>query len=272
MRRIAFIGLLLCAAACSREAIPEAWEVAVSRAVTGGEKMLVVGQKNGVEQLRGILIPSAEENTPARWEEPKPTWPGTDERLDLYVISPVPDGEQLPHSISAAAGKTWMVDYLPSTYKPASFSLTHLMAKLQVHIRVDNHPEQPEPLNATIALHTTADIDYPHKALTNLSGRSSGNVSLGTFTQDPSDNWVSAELLVLPQTLPQGELCLRFEVSGGDAYTFTPDTDLPLLAGKVNHLYLGVAYEQSKVIQIGSGTSVSDWNDGGSQSEEAAEA
>ena len=66
MRRIAFIGLLLCAAACSREAIPEAWEVAVSRTVTGGEKMLVVGQKDGVEQLSGILIPSAEENTPAR--------------------------------------------------------------------------------------------------------------------------------------------------------------------------------------------------------------
>ncbi|MGN0047914.1 MAG: fimbrillin family protein [Bacteroides sp.] len=270
MRRIAFIGLLLCAAACSREAIPEAWEVAVSRAVTGGEKMLVVGQKDGVEQLRGILIPSAEENTPATWEGTKPTWPVTDDRLDLYVISPVPDGDQLPHSIRAAAGKTWMVDYLPSAYKPASFSLTHLMAKLQVHIRVDNHPEQPEPLNATIALHTTADIDYPRKGVTNLSGRSSGNVSLGTFTQDPSGNWVSAELLVLPQTLPQGEVCLRFEVNSGDAYTFTPDTDLPLLAGKVNHLYLGVAYEQSKLIQIGGGTSVSDWNDGGTQSEEAA--
>lgn len=256
---------------CNKEKVQETWDVAVSRATTNEENILVVGKKNGNEQLRGILIPSTIENTTAQWQGATPVWPGSD-NLEMFVVSPVPTNGILPKSISADDGKIWMVDYLPSTYKPSKFTLEHLMAKLKVHIRINNNPNHKKPLNTKMALHTEADIDYPNKALKNLSGRSSYNVSLGSFTEDEeTDNWVSDELLILPQTLAKGKKCLRFTVSGGDEYTFTPDEDLVLQAGKINHLYLGVAFENLELILIGSGTSITNWSDGGFNKGEAIE-
>ena len=75
----------------------------------------------------------------------------------------------------------------------------------------------------------------------------------------------------MPQTLEEGKECLRFTVSGGGEYTFTPNKDLVLQAGKINHLYLGVAFENLELILIGSGTSIADWNNGGSVGGEATE-
>ena len=273
MKRVGIVGLimLLLMSCHGEDGMQETWDVAVSRATTNGENILVVGKKNGSEQLRGILIPSTSENTLAQWQGTTPSWPGND-NLEMVVVSPVPNNGVLPQSINANDGKIWMVDYLPSTYKPTKFTMEHLMAKLKIHIRISNNPSHKKPLNTKMTLHTAADIDYPNKALKNLSGRSSNNVSLGSFTEDgETDNWVSDELLILPQTLARGKKCLRFTVSGGDEYTFTPDEDLTLQAGKINHLYLGVAFENLELILIGSGTSITDWNDGGSNSGEAIE-
>lgn len=274
MKKIGIIGLfilLLISCKSNEDEILNTWDVAVSRATTNGENILVVGKKNGNEQLRGILIPSTNENTTAQWQGNTPIWPGTDE-LEMYVLSPAPTNDMLPQTINVNDGKIWMVDYLPSTYKPSKFTLEHLMAKLKVHIRINNNPNHKKPLNTKIALHTEADIDYPNKGLKKLSGRSSYNVSLGSFTEDgETDNWVSDELLILPQTLERGRKCLRFTISGGDEYTFTPDEDLVLQAGKINHLYLGVAFENLELILIGNGTSITDWNDEGSNSGEATE-
>ena len=273
MKKVGIVGLimLLLMSCHGEDGMQETWDVAVSRATTNGENILVVGKKNGSEQLRGILIPSTSENTLAQWQGTTLSWPGND-NLEMVVVSPVPNNGVLPQNINANDGKIWMVDYLPSTYKPTTFTLEHLMAKLKVHIRISNNPNHKRPLNTKMTLHTTADIDYPNKALKNLSGRSSYNVSLGSFTEDgETDNWVSDELLILPQTLARGKKCLRFTVSGGDEYTFTPDEDLVLQAGKINHLYLGVAFENLELILIGSGTSITDWNDGGSNSGEAIE-
>ena len=273
MKRIGIVGLimLLLMSCHGEDGMQETWDVAVSRATTNGENILVVGKKNGSEQLRGILIPSISENSLAQWQGTTPSWPGSD-NLEMFVVSPVPTNGILPKSISVDDGKIWMVDYLPSTYKPNKFTLEHLMAKLKVHIRINNNPNHKKPLNTKVSLHTRADIDYPNKGLKNLSGRSSYNVSLGSFTEDgDTDNWVSDELLILPQTLERGRKCLRFTVSGGDEYTFTPNEDLVLQAGKINHLYLGVAFENLDLILIGNGTSITDWNDGGSNSGEATE-
>ena len=268
---VGLIMLLLMSCQSSEDGMQETWDVAVSRATTNGENILVVGKKNGNEQLRGILIPSASENSLAQWQGTKPSWPGND-NLEMFVVSPVPEDGELPRSISVSDGKIWMVDYLPSTYKPSKFTLEHLMAKLKVHIRISNNPNHKCPLNTRMVLHTEADIDYPNKGLKNLSGRSRYNVSLGSFTEDgETDNWVSDELLILPQTLEKGKKCLRFTVSGGDEYTFTPNEDLVLQAGKINHLYLGVAFENLELILIGNGTSITDWTDGGSSSGEAVE-
>ena len=274
MKNIGIVGLimlLLMSCQSSEDGMQETWDVAVSRATTNGENILVVGKKNGNEQLRGILIPSASENSLAQWQGTKPSWPGND-NLEMFVVSPVPEDGELPRSISVSDGKIWMVDYLPSTYKPSKFTLEHLMAKLKVHIRISNNPNHKCPLNTRMVLHTEADIDYPNKGLKNLSGRSRYNVSLGSFTEDgETDNWVSDELLILPQTLEKGKKCLRFTVSGGDEYTFTPNEDLVLQAGKINHLYLGVAFENLELILLGGGTSITDWTDGGSNSGEAVE-
>ena len=274
MKRIGIVGLimlLLMSCQSSEDGMQETWDIAVSRTTTNGENISVVGKKNGSEQLRGILIPSTSENSLAQWENPKPSWPGSN-NLEMFVVSPVPSDKELPQSINASDGKIWMVDYLPSTYKPNKFTLEHLMAKLKVHIRINNNPNHKKPLNTKVSLHTRADIDYPNKGLKNLSGRSSYNVSLGSFTEDgDTDNWVSDELLILPQTLERGRKCLRFTVSGGDEYTFTPNEDLVLQAGKINHLYLGVAFENLELILIGNGTSITDWNDGGSNNGEATE-
>ena len=274
MKNIGIVGLimlLLMSCQSSEDGMQETWDIAVSRTTTNGENIFVVGKKNGSEQLRGILIPSTSENSLAQWENPKPSWPGSN-NLEMFVVSPVPSDKELPQSINASDGKIWMVDYLPSTYKPNKFTLEHLMAKLKVHIRINNNPNHKKPLNTKVSLHTRADIDYPNKGLKNLSGRSSYNVSLGSFTEDgDTDNWVSDELLILPQTLERGRKCLRFTVSGGDEYTFTPNEDLVLQAGKINHLYLGVAFENLELILIGNGTSITDWNDGGSNNGEATE-
>ena len=274
MKKIGIVGLimlLLMSCQSSEDGMQETWDIAVSRTTTNGENILVVGKKNGSEQLRGILIPSTSENSLAQWENPKPSWSGSN-NLEMFVVSPVPSDKELPQSINASDGKIWMVDYLPSTYKPNKFTLEHLMAKLKVHIRINNNPNHKKPLNTKVSLHTRADIDYPNKGLKNLSGRSSYNVSLGSFTEDgDTDNWVSDELLILPQTLERGRKCLRFTVSGGDEYTFTPNEDLVLQAGKINHLYLGVAFENLELILIGNGTSITDWNDGGSNNGEATE-
>ena len=273
MKRIGIVGLimLLLMSCHGEDGMQETWDVAVSRATTNGENIFVVGKKNGSEQLRGILIPSTSENSLAQWENPKPSWSGSN-NLEMFVVSPVPSDKELPQSINASDGKIWMVDYLPSTYKPNKFTLEHLMAKLKVHIRINNNPNHKKPLNTKASLHTRADIDYPNKGLKNLSGRSSYNVSLGSFTEDgDTDNWVSDELLILPQTLERGRKCLRFTVSSGDEYTFTPNEDLVLQAGKINHLYLGVAFENLELILIGNGTSITDWNDGGSNNGEATE-
>ena len=273
MKKVGIVGLimLLLMSCQSEDGMQETWDVAVSRATTNGENILVVGKKNGSEQLRGILIPSTSENTLAQWQGNTPSWPGNN-NLEMFVVSPVPNNGVLPQNINVNDGKIWMVDYLPSTYKPSKFTLEHLMAKLKVHIRINNNPNHKKPLNTKMALHTEADIDYPNKALKNLSGRSSYNVSLGSFTEDgETDNWVSDELLILPQALTKGKKCLRFTVSGGDEYTFTPDEDLVLQAGKINHLYLGVAFENLELILIGSGTSITDWSDGGFNKGEAIE-
>ena len=275
MRNIGIVGfmMLLLISCHSEDGMQEAWNVAVSRVATNGENILVVGKKDGNEQLRGILIPSTSENTTAQWKGATPSWPGND-NLEMYVVSPIPDDSNLPTRIDVNDGKIWMIDYLSSTFKPDKFSLKHLMAKLRVHIRISNNIDHKRPLNTQMALYTQAFVDYPNKRVKSLSGRNGYNVSLGDFVEDESgdtDNWISNELLILPQTLEEGKECLRFTVSGGGEYTFTPNEDLVLQAGKINHLYLGVAFENLELILIGSGTSIADWNNGGSVGGEATE-
>lgn len=265
MKKCSIIGLIfLLLAACENLEVEapqqEAWNVTLSRSVTNGEYVWVVGKKDNVTQFCGILIPSTVEGETAQWQGNKPVWP-INEELDLFVISPVPYDNEIPQKVNVNDNKTWMVEYLPSTYKPKQFTLTHLMGKLKVHIRISNDTDHQQPQQVQMTLHTEADIDYPNKALKNLSGKSNRNISLGNFSKETedgqADNWVSQEILILPQTLKKGEKCLSFTDNNGNEYSFTPDKDLILLPGKVSHLYLGFAMNQ--LIFLGNEISITPW-------------
>ena len=258
---IAFITLLLIACNDEEAIQQETWDVALSRATTNGQHVQVVGRKDGNEKLRGTLIPATTENGTAQWQGETPSWPGND-YLDMFVISPVPKDGNIPQSVDVNDGKTWMIDYLPSCHKPNQFTLTHLMAKLKVHIRISNDDNHQKPQQVQMSLHTQANIDYPNKGLKDLSGKSNKNVSLGDFSKDTdeeesADNWVSNEMLILPQILEKGVTCLYFTNQNGKEYTFTPEKDLLLLAGKVSHLFLGIAMDQ--LIFLGDGITITPW-------------
>ena len=257
----AFITLLLIA--CNNEEViqQEIWDVALSRSATNGQHVQVVGRKDGNEKLRGTLIPATTEHGTAQWQGEAPSWPGND-NLDMFVISPVPEDGDILQSVHVNDGKTWMIDYLPSCYKPNQFTLTHLMAKLKVHIRISNDANHQQPQHVQMSLHTQANIDYPTKCLKNLAGKSDKNISLGNFSKDTNeeegaDNWTSNEILILPQTLEKGITCLYFTDKNGKEYTFTPEKDLLLLAGKVSHLFLGIAMDQ--LIFLGDGITITPW-------------
>jgi hypothetical protein len=69
MKKIGIIGLfILLFTFCngSEDEIQDTWDVTVSRATTNGENIMVIGKKNGNDQLHGILIPSKNENTMAQ--------------------------------------------------------------------------------------------------------------------------------------------------------------------------------------------------------------
>ena len=270
---IAFITLLLIA--CNNEEViqQETWDVVLSRTATNGQHVKVVGKKNSTKKLDGVLIPSSSENEAAQWKGEKPSWP-ENENLEMFVISPIPEGNEIPQSVHVNDGQTWMIDYLPSCYKPNQFTLTHLMAKLKVHIRISNDENHQQPKNVKMTLYTEAEIDYSGKKLKNHSGKNEKNVSLGDFSKDDnaeegSDNWTCNDILIIPQILEKGKVCLIFTDSNGKEYTFTPEKDLTLLPGKVSHLFLGIAMDQ--LIFIGDGIAITPWDSETSNSGNAEE-
>lgn len=258
---IAFITLLLIA--CNNEEViqQETWDVVLSRTATNGQHVKVIGKKDGTKILDGILIPSSSENETALWQDTPPSWPGND-YLEMYVISPVPEDGDIPQIVDVNEGKTWMIDFLPSCHKPNQFTLTHLMAKLKVHIRINNDENHQQPKNVKMTLFTEAEIDYSGKKLKNHSGKNDKNVPLGDFSKDDnteegSDNWICNDILIIPQTLEKGKVCLVFTDSNGKEYTFTPEKDLILLPGKVSHLFLGIAVNQ--LIFLSDGVAITPW-------------
>lgn len=250
----------------------ETWDISISRSATNGENILVIGEKEGQEKLRGVLHPSESEGGTAQWQGSKPSWPGNEE-LDMFVVTPAPNDGQLPQRVNVNEQKVWMIDFLSSAYKPTHFSMKHLMAKLQVHIRIEDAPDFAKPMNVQMALHTEAFIDYPNKCLNNLVGRNYNafNVQIEDFVKDDKDNWVSSSFLVVPQILEHGKPCLSFTIDGSQIYSFTPKTDLALIAGKINHLYLGAAYSEQILLLLNENLNITDWNNDGNSSGDAIE-
>lgn len=243
--------------------VADDWKVYFSRST--GENLTVALRYNETISY-GTLIPAADANTPATWlNDIEPTWPASGQ---VEVITFSPAVTELPTTVDATENIAYIMDYTTCTVdnKPASFTMTHLMAQLEVHIKLHDEAEHHfAPKDATVSLNTTATVDYSNKSLMAPYTRNYA-FSLGTFTKEGDDNtatdenWVNTAQVVIPQTLEAGTPCLTFK-AGEHTYVFTPDNDITLIAGKKTRLYLGVAY-QNAYVTLGDVT-VADWNDGG---------
>jgi len=240
------------------------WEVAVSRNVTGGEYVTVALRYGGTVSS-ATLVPADTEGGTATWlNELKPQWPA-DEQTSVEAIAFCPVVDELPATVSAADGKAWLMDYKTCTSgsKPASFTLEHLMAQLEVHIQLhDDAEHHHRPEDAVVRLVPTATVNYAGKKLE--ADAVPGDFVLTAFDREnesygSDENWVNTAQVVIPQTLAKGQPCLTFR-AGDKTYTFVPENDIELQAGQKTKLYLGVAYENATVAL--EGITISPWNTG----------
>ena len=279
-------AMLALASGCTQtdDAAPmpdEAWQVSLSRSTTNDEHVRVSLSYGGTTHV-GELIPAAEEGSPATWAAGKSiAWPGSETgTITMKAFSPVPaDRTDMPTEVSSGAQTAYLVSYKQVANGGQSigtFTLTHLMAQLQVHILLEDEGKHHyQPTNAVIRLHTTGEIDYPGMKLT-VPESGQTDVQLGTFTTegegtDTAESWKNAPQIVVPQTLPAGVLCLSFTIGDGQTYTFTPEQPITLVPGRQNHLYLGVAMNQPDVYMSLGEVIVTDWDEKEIQGGEAEE-
>lgn len=269
LRKVGLLyGLAVFLTGCSEDTIPEqpdtdTWNVALTRSATDGSNVTVALRYEGFTSY-GILIPASQEGETATWEK-ETEWP-TDENTQVEVITFCPAVETLPETIGTDA--MYKMDYIAGASvnnKPKEFAFTHLLAQLEVHIKIsDNEQHYHTPTEGAITLYQQGEVDYPNEKLINPQNVSS--VSLGTFGKEGEstetvDNWVNKPQLVIPQTLEAGEPCLTFK-AGDKTYTFTPEEDIVLKPGKKTKLYLGVAYENDYIVLDGEGVTVTAWDNG----------
>ena len=243
------------------------WTVSVSRAVTDGQS-ITVALRYGNTTSMGTLQPADTDGGTGTWVGEMPVWP-TDNTTPVEAIALSPVVDALPVTVSAADGTAWLMDYQPCTgnTKPTSFEMTHLMAQLEVHIKLhDDAMHHYQPTDAVISLYTAATVDYSQKRLTEPATMNEA-FSLGTFSKEgdantaTDENWVNTTQVVIPQTLAAGEPCLTFK-AGEEIYTFIPEEDITLNPGKKTKLYLGVAYENASVTLTQEGVVITPWEDG----------
>lgn len=248
MKRIVYplMMLFLLASCSSDESVPTPqtdWTPHVSRSVTGGQDIRVVGRQNGTLQFDNILIP-ASEGGKAKWKgDIKPDADkvnGSDE-----FIAFAPSGSGLPSSVSHDGVTEYFVDH--HNDRPDSFTMQPLMAQLKVHIWVEE-TDVHQPLNDSIYLYAKADIDFPGKQFKNLTDRK--HINLGEFSQSETleqdghhfDKFsMVRSMVVLPQTIPADEEVLWFSIENAH-YFFKPDKEIKLKPGFLTSLTLHVVY------------------------------
>ena len=252
------VGLLVCMACTDGESTPEVptpepWAVNISRTATGGQDLLVMLDTDGAVQ-KGRLRPAETDGGTAAWVGDGLSWPGNG-TVKLTTFCPYPADGKLPATLSSTDGIAYQMDYVetPASLKVREFTLHHLMAQLEVHIKLhDDLHHHYEPTDATVDLCTMGTLISAKKKL-QADATSHQACDLGTFGCDKDDStesdehWVNTAQLVIPQTLPRGVGCLHFK-AGIHTYTFVPETDIELTAGKKTKLILGVAYDNPKVV------------------------
>lgn len=196
----------------------------------------------------------------------------------LHLIATYPtdySGTTIPTTVTNG-GAALMAGYQYCSEKPTSgisFAMKHLMGQLQVHIKIAGNADKI-PTDATITLYKCKGINYATSTVTPYTKEDTGtdasdagtaiseSFGLSAFTHvtDGNGNYANTPQVIIPQTLAKDVECLSFKI-GEAQYTFTPEKDIVMAAGKKTHLYLGVAYDE-KLILIGDGVSVEGWGTG----------
>ena len=245
--------------------VVEPWAVNISRTATGGQDLLVMLDTDGTAQ-KGRLRPADTDGGQATWVGNSLSWP-TGGTVKLTTFCPYPTDGNLPITVSSTDGIAYQMDYVETlaSQKVTEFTLQHLMAQLEVHIKLyDELQHHYEPMEATVDLCTTASLVPAEEKL--LSNADSHQIcELGTFSREDDstesdEHWVNTAQLVIPQILPGGVGCLHFK-AGIHTYTFVPENDIELTAGQKTKLILGVDYDNPKVAL--EGVTVSPWANGG---------
>lgn len=288
---IAMCGLLLTAAACTDNTPdqPQPAEDWVISRSTGSsiENLRMVGkhkQGSGTNFDKKITF----ESTTGTWENGQaPTW-GNDDVFDLIAIHPAGNG--LPNGDIIGTDQDWQMQYWADrnqSNRPGSFELTHLLGQLKVHVTVEElKSEHHEPKDVKIKLCQTGKIDYAHAKVDAIPSDTAW-VEVGDFTfeqgtstqaeteQVEKHRWTMTDpIRVIPQTLKADELSATLWVEdatyGNVHYEFFPPADIQLPAGKLIHLYLGIAYEhEAAKPTVTFSVTVTDWAEGATFNGEA---
>lgn len=253
MKRIVYIltTLFLLASCSSDELVPVTqndWTPNISRNVTGGEELRIVGRNNGVTQFDNILIPASDGGNAAWKNDDGPD--GHQVQNSNEFIAFAPAGNGLPTSITHNGVTEYFVDHYnatPNNDKPNSFTMYPLMSQLKLHVWVEG-TEGEIPQNDSLYIYTEADLDFPGKAVKNLSNRK--RIYLGEFVPNgvlEQDGHryekysMKTHMVVIPQTLPADEEVLWFNIKDAQYY-LKPEKEIKLKPGFITSLTLPVTY------------------------------
>ena len=257
MKRIVYIltTLFLLASCSSDELVPVTqndWTPNISRNVTGGEELRIVGRKNGVNQFDNILIPALDGGNAAWEDNVGPDRNKVKESNEFIAFAPA--ASSLPTSITHDGETEYFVDYHKTTEpdtQPDSFTMYPLMSQLKLHVWVEG-TEGEIPQNDSLYIYTEADLDFPGKAVKNLSNRK--RIYLGEFVPNgvlEQDGHryekysMKTHMVVIPQTLPADEEVLWFTIKDAQYY-LKPKTAIQLKAGFLTSFTLPVTYVKAE--------------------------
>ena len=272
------VGLLVCMACTDGESTPEVptpepWAVNISRTATGGQDLLVMLDTDGSVQ-NGRLHPADTDGGTATWVGDGLSWPGSG-TVKLTTFCPYPADGKLPATLSSTDGIAYQMDYVetPASLKVTEFTLSHLMAQLEVHIKLhDDAQHHFQPTDASIDLCVTGAFHPVAENKLVADASSLQACSLGSFDREDNstgsdENWTNTPQVVVPQSLSAGVACLTF-TAGERTYTFIPEEDIVLKPGKKTKLYLGASYENLIVTLVKEGVTITDWEEGSFQQED----
>ena len=254
MKRIVYIltTLFLLASCSSDELVPVTqndWTPNISRNVTGGEELRIVGRKNGVNQFDNILIPALDGGNAAWEDNVGPDRNKVKESNEFIAFAPA--ASSLPTSITHDGETEYFVDYHKTTEpdtQPDSFTMYPLMSQLKLHVWVEG-TEGEAPQNTCLFVYTEADLDFPNKAFKEkLRNRQRIDLNEFVFSGDLEQEdhlykkySMQTHIVVIPQKLPAGEEVLWFNIKDAQYY-LKPEKDIQLKPGFITSLTLPVTY------------------------------